>query len=180
MLFVLTAIGECSEDDWLELAKPNIVDRMAAYEEDQIEFSILGLVRDPLPDLIQRLAINVKSLEILHECFLPQEDVVAATSTSEMVLGPNESYGLTREQIDAVEVSEAIPAEVPPFKEWQRERWDELRNAQHELRARIREEQQSQRADEDYATGRRYDYGPAIRTWLRLLARKQQLAELLQ
>ncbi|EDN07006.1 hypothetical protein I7I51_05735 [Histoplasma capsulatum] len=36
----------------------------------------------------------------------------------------------------------------------------------------ISEEEQSHRADEDYATARRHDYGPAVHTWVRLLARE--------
>ncbi|KAJ5594537.1 uncharacterized protein N7459_000745 [Penicillium hispanicum] len=178
------ALGKCSEDDWLELAKPNIVDRMAAYEEDQIEFSILGLVRDPLPDLIQRLAANVRHLEILHERLLPYGDAETAAATlpdlKETLLGPDPSFGLTREHIDAAVVSESATTELQLPTEQLRQHRNELCDAQRELRERVMEEQQSQRADEDHATGRRYDYGPALRTWLRFLARKQHLAELLQ
>ena len=177
----LISVGECSEEDWLELARPNIVERMAAYEEDQIEFSILGLVQDPLPELLQRLAVNVRSLEILHARLMSPEDQGPAdmtlTELQETVLGPDPSYGLTRADIDAAIVSEIDPLESTLQLQ---QRQQGLRAAQRELRARIREEQQLRRADEDHATGRRYDYGPAVRTWLRFLARRQLLAELLQ
>ncbi|KAJ5633012.1 hypothetical protein N7490_009351 [Penicillium lividum] len=170
------SLGECSEDDWLKLARPNIVDRMAAYEEDQIEFSILGVVRDPLPDLVRQLAVNVRSLEMLNARLTSPAIPLLSDPTlfelKETVLGPDPTYGLSRANIDAAVISEIAYPELAP--ELQR-----LREAQCELRARIREEQQSQRADEDHATGRRYDYGPAVRTWLRFLARKQKLAELL-
>jgi ubiquitin carboxyl-terminal hydrolase L5 len=90
----------------------------------------------------------------------------------ETVLGPDPSYGLSRADIDAAVISEVA---FPEFAtDLQR-----LREVQHQLRGRIREEQQAQRTDEDHATGRRYDYGPAVRTWLRFLARKHMLAELL-
>ncbi|KAJ5937463.1 hypothetical protein N7454_004763 [Penicillium verhagenii] len=160
------SLGECSEDDWLQVARPNILDRMAAYEEDQIEFSILGVVRDPLRDLIRQLAINVRSLQMLN---------ARLTSPRNTVLGPDLSYGLGREEIDAAVVPEMTSSEASPGFAAELE---ELREAQGELRIRIREEQQSQRIDEDHAKGRRYDYGPALRTWLRFLARKQVLAEL--
>ncbi|KAJ5692088.1 hypothetical protein N7462_001511 [Penicillium macrosclerotiorum] len=185
------SLGECSDsDDWLRLARPNILDRMAAYEEEQIEFSILGLVRDPLPDLIQQLAVNVRSLKVVHDRLTshagPTAQVEAArTSASsgleETVTGPEPSFGLTRMAIDEAMITKASdqayrtcsPTELQSHQE-------DLRQAQRELRERIREAQQTQRADDDHATGRRYDYGPAIRTWLRFLARKQLLAELLQ
>ncbi|KAJ5548652.1 hypothetical protein N7513_005886 [Penicillium frequentans] len=170
------SLGECSEDDWLELARPNIAERMAAYEEEQIEFSMLGVVRDPLHDLIQQLAVNVRGLEILNaQLTSPATPVLPDAMLSELtetVLGPDPSYGLSREDIDAAGISEIASSEFAT--ELRR-----LRDVQRQLRGRIREEQQIQRSDEDHATGRRYDYGPAVRTWLRFLARKHMLAELL-
>lgn len=180
----LISLGECSEGDWLQLAMPNIIDRMAAYTEDSIEFSILGVVRDPLLDLVQQLAVNVRSLEFLSERLLSGGDGVAGEANlealNETVIGPEPSLGLTRADIEAAVVPDGIQtcqdSSTEPLRQHQRE----LSRAQSGLRGRIREQQQAQRADEDHATGRRYDYGPAIRTWLRFLARKQLLAELLQ
>lgn len=159
---------------------------MAAYAEGDIEFSILGLVRDPLPDLIHQLASNVRSLEIINERLMSQQDPDSTIDTTqaemgETVLGPDPSLDLARADIDAAVISEARQDEYRESSPTQlRQYQHELIQAQEELRGRIREEQQAHRADEDHATGRRYDYGPAIRTWLRFLARKQQLPELLQ
>lgn len=158
---------------------------MAAYAEGDIEFSILGLVRDPLPDLIQQLASNVRSLELVNERLMAQQNPASNTSPptemTEIILGPDPSLGLTRADIDAAVISEATQAEYRECSPTQlRQYWQELNQTQMELRGHIREEQQAHRADEDHATGRRYDYGPAIRTWLRFLARKQLLPELLQ
>ncbi|OGE54432.1 hypothetical protein PENARI_c006G11174 [Penicillium arizonense] len=172
------ALGECSEDNWLELVRPNLLTRMAAYEEDQIEFSILGLVRDPLPDLIKSLAINVRSLEILSQRAMSLAPPDIEVAWNEMILGPEPSLCLTREGIDAAEVPETVlqyqSCSMAQLQQYQQE----LSKDQKELRARIREEQQSHRTDDEYAAGRRFDYSPAVRTWLRLLARKQKLQEL--
>lgn len=159
---------------------------MAAYAEGDIEFSILGLVRDPLPDLIQQLASNVRSLELVNGRLMSQQNSAPniespPTETAETILDPDPSLGLTRADIDAAVIKEATQAEYrecPPTQLLQY--WQELNQTQKELRERIQEEQQAHRADEDHVTGRRYDYGPAIRTWLRFLARKQLLPELLQ
>ncbi|KAJ5299344.1 hypothetical protein N7476_010901 [Penicillium atrosanguineum] len=173
------ALGGCSEDDWLKLAMPNIIDRMAAYTEDSIEFSILGVVRDPLSDLVQELAVNVRSLEIIHERLLALGNGEANLEVlNDIVIGPEASLGLTRVDIEAAITSESI--QTCQDSEQLRQYQQELSQAQAGLRGRVQEEQQAQRQDEDHATGRRYDYGPAIRTWLRFLARKQLLAELLQ
>lgn len=180
---LIDSIGKCSEDDWLELARPNIIDRMAAYEEDHIEFSILGLVRDPLPDLIKELASNVRQLEVLNARLLSAGCSPAVQrmleELNETLLGPDLSYELTRADIDAATLPQEESISSCPVSELP-ELHKKLRDEQQALRGRIREEQQTQRSDDDHATGRRYDYGPAVRTWLRFLARKQLLAELLK
>ena len=176
---LLTLVGECSEDDWLELVRPNLQDRMAAYEEEEIEFSILGLVRDPLPDLINDLAVNVRTLEILNQRATSLYSSTNTLDLDETVLGPDPSLSLTREEIDAA----VVPQEtLDEYEMCSDEKLHEYRQktsrSQRELRIRIREEQQSHWSDDAYAAGRRFDYGPAIRTWLRRLAQKEQLQEL--
>ncbi|CAI7575981.1 unnamed protein product [Penicillium glandicola] len=173
------ALGECYEDDWLELVKPNLLDRMAAYEEEEIEFSILGLVRDPLPDLINDLAVNVRTLEILNQraiSLCPSSDTLALDET---VLGPDPSLSLTREEIDAAVIPQETLDDYQTCSDEKLQKYQQtISMDQRELRIRIREEQQSHRSDDEYAAGRRFDYGPAVRTWLRRLAQKQQLQEL--
>ncbi|KAE8414692.1 ubiquitin carboxyl-terminal hydrolase [Aspergillus pseudocaelatus] len=174
------ALGPCTPDeDWLGMVKPHLITRMTEYEEDQIEFSILSLVRDPLVDLIGKLAVNIKCLEMLNQRLTTQASAVAhpelplASSILEnTILGPDKSFDMTRESIDQAIVPVVLERynllstqEIVEFKQ-------KLCNEQQVLRAAIRDEQQTQRADDDYAAGRRYDYGPAIRTWLRFLARK--------
>ncbi|KAL5361871.1 hypothetical protein BJX96DRAFT_166217 [Aspergillus floccosus] len=184
---VLTCLpGPCTpDDDWLELVRPNIITRMAEYEEGQIQFSILSLSRDPLPDLGKKLAINVRSLELLNQRInserKPGSDLGFAEPLLENTLiGPDASYGLSRDQIDQ--------ATVPPDEDERYQKCSveeaiqarkQLALGQVSLRMSIREEQQSHQADEDYAAGRRYDYGPAVRTWVRFLARKRKIEELM-
>lgn len=160
---------------------------MAEYEEDQIEFSILSVAKDPLVELEDKLAVNVKCLEAVN-CWLasreeaeeicprPESPVSLLENT---ILGPDSSFNLTRNRIDG--------AIIPPEREVQyaRASAEELRqhqywlsNEQRELRASILEEQQSHRADDDYAAGRRFDYGPAVRAWIRFLARKRVIESL--
>ncbi|PWY65044.1 ubiquitin carboxyl-terminal hydrolase [Aspergillus heteromorphus CBS 117.55] len=182
------SLGPCaSGEDWLDLVKPNIRARMQAYEEDQIEFSILSLARDPLPELVGQLATNVKCLEIVHERIgsCTQEPInmgsaFAAPMSRDLIIGPNDSYALTREMVDQVAIPDAQGNEyLTCSMETLVQHRHMLSRVQQDLRASIREEQQSQRADDDYAEGRRYDYGPAVRTWLRFLARKRAIEGLL-
>lgn len=175
-------LGDCPEGDWVDLVKPDILTRMAEYEEDQIEFSILGLVRDPTLELIEKLAVNVKRLQAINRRTVASEaPSTDAVRIDDAILGPDPSYELTTEILDSVVISpdDAQSDQVGDGDlDALLRRRQELCNAQRELRAAVREEQQSRRADEDYAAGRRFDYGPAIRTWVRFLARKRAIETL--
>ncbi|PWY65955.1 ubiquitin carboxyl-terminal hydrolase [Aspergillus sclerotioniger CBS 115572] len=183
------ALGPClPEDDWLNLVKPNIRIRMEEYEEDQIEFSILSIAKDPLPELVGQLEVNVKSLETIDRCIKASAEgppdlgstIITDSMLGTTVLGPDENYTLTRTMIDQSSIPTAQNSEYQTFsmEEFIQHR-QRLSHAQQNLRVLIREEQQSQQADDDYAEGRRYDYDPAVRTWLRFLARKKIIENLL-
>ncbi|KAB8269645.1 ubiquitin carboxyl-terminal hydrolase [Aspergillus minisclerotigenes] len=181
------ALGPCTpNEDWLGLVKPHLITRMTEYEEDQIEFSILSLVRDPLVDLIGKLAVNIKCLELLNQRLTTQAPAVAHSELpfasrilENTILGPDKSFDMTRESIDQA----IVPVVLERYNLFSAQEnvgfQQKLCNEQQALRAAIRDEQQTQRADDDYAAGRRYDYGPAIRTWVRFLARKGVIESLM-
>ncbi|KAL2009263.1 hypothetical protein VTN00DRAFT_7457 [Thermoascus crustaceus] len=178
-------LGQCSVDNWLDLVKPDILSRMAEYEEDQIEFSILGLVRDPILDFRKELALNVKSLGKVNERLGGIEKVGSDTpvdtdALEHVILGPDDSLGLTQDDIDRATI---------PDNEWEEYRTctlneltahrQKLVTCQRKIRESIAEELQFHRADDDYAAGRRHDYGPAVQLWVRMLARKNIIADLI-
>jgi ubiquitin carboxyl-terminal hydrolase L5 len=169
----------------LDVAKPEIISKMAAYEEDQIQFSMLSLVRDPTVDLVSRLAGNVKTLslidELLSKAGVADSQLQGVALPDGTISGPDSSFDLTQEAIDRANVSET------DMSKYQAATCEELRQyrldtaaGQPAIRASIKEEQQSQRADENYAAGRRHDYGPAVHTWVRILARKGVAETLVQ
>lgn len=178
-------LGDCSEDDWLDLAKPDILTRMDEYEEDQIEFSILSLVKDPLPGLVDKLAANVKCLQAVNGRIValestPDSETDFANYLGEnTILGPDESFSLSKDKIDSSELP-ATQREI--YEACSVEKLNQHRQSlsdeQRDLRATVRDEQQSQQADKDYATGRRYDYVPAVRAWMQFLAQKRAIEDL--
>lgn len=176
---------EC--ENWIRQVKPDIMARMARYEEGQIEFSILSLVREPLSELTLSLAQNVKSLNLLSE----RLDVLQADGkdfaangkgqpADLTVVGPEPELGLTQQMIDQSSylsfVEESISSDVPSVLI---ELQQKLLTAQAGLRASIKEEQQAIFSDQERATSRRFDYGPAIHEIIHLLSRKQMIESLL-
>ncbi|EEP82123.1 predicted protein [Uncinocarpus reesii 1704] len=168
------SLGNYDGGDWLGLAKPEIQSRMAEYEEDQIEFSILSLSKDPLDQYVSRLAFNVNRLIAIDEQLLKhQHHQDAVTSDDATIVGPDLSFGLTQEFLEHATLPEV---DIEGYKTMSKEHLLELRKSfstqQHQARAAVKEEMQAREADNAYAAKRRHDYGPAVQTWLQALLRQ--------
>lgn len=160
---------------------------MAEYEEDQIEFSILSLAKDPMAEHVGNLSSNVKSLSFLDQRLAelqnsstePDNTRHEIHDNGESILGPDPSFSLNLEDLDQAQIPEDLVARC------EAEDVDDILNVKRDLidrqkglRLIIKEEQQSRQTDEDYAESRTHDYGPAICHWVRLLAKKGLVEEL--
>src|SRR5699024_11865535 len=103
-------------------------------------------------------AVNVKCLETINGRIAAlQEETEPEPILENTVLGPDGSFSLTREAINNAEISanRRDIYQTNSVEELSQHRQN-LSNEQQQLRAAIKEEEQSQPTDEDYATGRRY------------------------
>lgn len=172
----------------MDIAKPDILSRMAEYEEDQIEFSILSLVGDPMIDFVSQLALNVKSIlaidGLLSAAQVSEEELGGDNWPDGTISGPDNSFELTSEALCAANVPETDMSKYRSASSDELLRCRrEMAEKQKSIRASIKEEQQAYRGDEEYAASRRHDYGPAVHTWVRKLASKnaaETLAEALE
>lgn len=179
---LLTLLGEFKDDDWLELAKPFVLSRMAEYEQGQIEFSMLSLVRDPLSRLKSELTQKAKAVQRIHN-FLEanrsgqastgavQLNGIAENGAPSLVEGKQEAGPIPHDMLRGLEVMSI------PELETQR---SNLVAEERSLRVALKEEERSVRMDEEHAASRRHDYGPAIHAWMKMLAKKKMVEPLLQ
>lgn len=161
---------------------------MAQYEEGQIEFAILSLVKEPLSGFIFDLARNVKCLgEVTKRLdslkpdwrdFIESSSNVDHVLTENVVTGPDSIYELTHELIERSQLPQPLEdvflhdaTDIMEFRE-------KLVLEQTGLRASIIEEQQSNRSDQERAASRRHDYGPAVEALVEILARKAVLKDM--
>ena len=168
-------------DDWLRQATPDIEARMAAYEEGQVEFAILGLVKEPLLNLIPSLAENIKALSVttqrLDEIMPDWRDFVTDGTDAEPyyhINGPDAAYNLDQASIDRAALSSATREKIDgeaisPLMTYRQQ----LITDQASLRASIKEEQQSIQMDQQRAMDRRQDPGRVVQELLRRLASKK-------
>ena len=181
---MLCLSGAIENQDWVSQAKPEIEARMAQYEEGQIEFSILGLVKEPLPGFISNLAVNVKSLaQVAESLKLLKPDwrdfIEDSVMADHVVTGPDSIYGLTHELIERSQVPQALrDALLQNIAGVIMEYRQKLVLEQNGLRASIIQEQQSSRSDQERAASRRHEYGPAVQALAEILARKGILKDM--
>ena len=175
------------QGDWLSQAKPDIEARMAQYEEGQIEFAILSLIRDPLLEMVPALAENVKAINALStrldivepgwKEFVDFSTDHESAVTDRLISEPNLAYGLTQEMLNQAELSDTVEnfchCDVASDILGHRER---LINTQVGLRMSIREEIQTNQSDEERAAARTCDYGARMQNFVRKM-RKQSLRE---
>ncbi|KAL5332648.1 ubiquitin carboxyl-terminal hydrolase [Aspergillus crustosus] len=164
--------------DWLDLAMPNIRSRMA---EAETEISIQSLVRDPLPGLVKQLAMNIRHLASVEKAIASQEQGTTGIDPlpENTLREPDDSYGVTEKSVQEaaghVEIGDCLGRSVDELVQHRKR----VSMEQIDLKMAIREEQQLRQEDDEKAARRRYDYGPAIRTWLRFLAHKRVIEDLI-
>lgn len=185
LIMLTTSNAGSIRGDWLGQAKPDIEARMAQYEEGQIEFAILSLVRDPLLEMVPALAKNVKDINALStrlDTVKPRwKDFIDSSTngefmdTNSFISSVNLAYGLSQEMLDQAEPSQAVMdlchGDVASDILGHREH---LITTQADLRMSIREEIQSNQSDEERAAARTCDYGARIQNFVRKMRVKQQ------
>lgn len=175
--------GPCTDGDWLEQVRSNLIDRMTGYAEDQIEFSVLSLVRDPILHHVEQLARNVKTLQSLRTRLSEsQVDGVKGTlglgDFNGVLLDACPELGLTEQCLEGVHI-ETDSAGGGSEADDLAERFVQLVRRQQDIRRSILEEMQDREDDYRFAEGKRHDYSDAIERWARALSRKARVKDLL-
>ena len=182
--------GTIGKNDWLSQVKPDLEARMSEYEDGQIEFAILSLVKEPLISLVLSLSENIRTLQGVTEAlntidpgwrgFVATESIGGGDVEENILLGPDPGYCVDQKRLDNTRISSKSQKKLVsvsigtllPF-------WQEVVKAQSLLRALIKQEQESSQVDEEKAARRRHDYGSTIHTWLRYHAQKLLVREII-
>lgn len=171
--------------DWLAQASPDIQARMAQYEENQIEFAILSLVKDPLIDLQAELAGNINSLIAIHlrlnevqpdwRSFTADDyDDSNVQHKPGYLTGPDAGLGLTQEHISSSLIAQGEDHQFKPKSATAAlTRRKELIAAQQSLRVAIQEEIQSKHSEQDRASARARDSGAKMQKFARKVQAKK-------
>ena len=164
----------------MNVAKPDIEKRMSLYEDGQIEFAILSLVKDPRMDLVSALASNVKAIQVLNARLESHDNNLSRHVDSQEIVGgeailagPDVAYGLTEGAVEQARLPstlepilrESVVSDILNYRR-------ELYAAQAKLQASVRDEYETSRLNEAKVNARRHDFGPLALKLAQILARK--------
>ncbi|KAL9615514.1 MAG: hypothetical protein Q9167_000027 [Letrouitia subvulpina] len=171
--------------DWTLLAAPEIQSRMAQYEEGQIEFAVLSLVKDPISNLLTALTENVKSGAVIlshldninpawmDEATLPLD---CEALRARFMLKSHEHYGIDQMETNPaigtnLVLEELCAQDVPQLVT----KLQGLVEDQAMLKSSVKSEREANRLEEEQATSRRNDQGQLAKGLLEVIDRMEKM-----
>lgn len=174
-------LGDCTDEDWMEIAKPLIEERMAQYEDDQIQFNLLAVCKSPLATVKAELCENIHTLVAIEEALKKSqpdwESFISEDEKHRFLRGPDEQYQITAEDFNAAFGNPDVIKELggnltnARLMELQKQHSDR----QKQLKMALLDEATEIKQDNETAASRRHDFTPLINTWLVALAEKEKL-----
>ena len=167
-----------NQGDWVKCARPALESHMARYESGRIEFAVLGVVKDPLNELRDLFAENIRTLRLMHE----HENDGQTSNDQPDTISPHTRYGISQEMLDRVDLSsnDFRPSEEGVTRPTDiDERARKLIEEQATLKSSIQEAQDALDHNQEKSEGLRFDFGPALRKWILCQARSGVVETLL-
>ncbi|KAI5198501.1 cysteine proteinase [Aureobasidium subglaciale] len=180
-----TAIGTIEPgQDWLNIVQTSLSVRMAQYEEGQLQFSLMAVVRDPVIEDRRALAQNIRSLQHikarLDEVSETWRSFVASDFEDSTLSGASEEYGLTNDMIAEAPTSQTMAQQLrSSCPDSLSKVLQELMTSQAGCRAQVRDSQQAEITDAEESMHRRHDYGSFVQAWMQALVDNEALKPLL-
>ncbi|RBQ75199.1 hypothetical protein FVER14953_05038 [Fusarium verticillioides] len=174
--------------DWTSVARPQIQGRMLQYEESQLSFNLLALCQSPLTAYSQTIAQAAASLRYLHENTesLPAfKDLISAEEAPLDIEDDSRlsDFNLTKADIIKTHVLDTLQEKLkrPSFDtqsayELHQELVVDVKAAMGEYRSEL----MAISDNEQRVKGRKKDYGPALHKWMKKLAEKGVLEEVIK
>lgn len=171
--------------DWLNVIQNELAAQMMQYQEGQIEFSLMAVVKDPITEDKKQLAENIKSLQEVNrrlDGLAPELRDFAVTHTDKVIIsGPSKEYQITDADIEGASIAGSV-AEIlkTDCVELLMQTRQKIIMTQAACRAAVRESIHADQGDSAKAMHRRFDYSSFVNGWLDVLSEEDALVSLLQ
>ncbi|KAK7428703.1 hypothetical protein QQZ08_004797 [Neonectria magnoliae] len=176
-----------SSSDWTTIARPQIEGRMLQYEESQLSFNLLALCQSPLATYSQAIAVAIASLRHLHTQMQNCSTFIELIAAEPKPLDIDDDsqlseFNLSKLDIVDAEIPEKIQEKVSQTGleasdayALHQELVIDVKVAMGEFRAELK----AIADDEQRVKGRKRDYGPALHAWMKKLAEKGVLEDVI-
>ncbi|KOS18083.1 Ubiquitin carboxyl-terminal hydrolase isozyme L5 [Escovopsis weberi] len=185
---------------WTTIARPRIEDRIIKYQGSELSFNLLALCQSPLAMHARAIAQALAALRRLEQQIAQRPDLADPADPSTDPSDEQESrrethsflsrsldeqqlaeFNLSGADVDSAPIPDCVPPEISHLERSAvlglRERLVvDAKSAMGEFRA----ERMSMEDDELRVKGRRKDYGRSLHRWVRKLAEKNVLEEVIQ
>ena len=189
-------MGEYDPDtaDWISFARPTIEARMAEKSVNELSFNLLALCKARQDILRSELAASIKALDRLTQLDHP---LVNSSPEEDCRIRPEPEalrcFELTPAAVDQVEIPKDVEGKINMFTSILASRGDDLglettnsirefkdvlETEHRRLKKEFFDEVATMQEDEIRVSGRKKDYGPAIHLWVKKLAEKGILPEI--
>jgi ubiquitin carboxyl-terminal hydrolase L5 len=174
-------------DSWLNIASKAIQMRMSRQDDEFLNFNLLAICQSPLLTISQDLATSLATAKALDDVVVtgsPSWDDDVPTPWTNFPDDRLARFNLTRDHIlTQCSPRPSFDAQIsdPAFNLAAAQKLaEELRVEQEALEAQYVAELATVDEAVDMISGRQRDYTPAVHQWLRILAEKGVLRELIQ
>ncbi|KAF4971981.1 hypothetical protein FZEAL_9699 [Fusarium zealandicum] len=176
------------EGDWTDVARPQIEGRMLQYEDSQLSFNLLALCQSPLAAHSQAVARAAASLHYLDTHMQSCPTFTNLVSAEPKPLNVEDEARLSEFKLGAPDIlNQPIPEilldkikkpglDTQSAYELRQDLVVEVKAAMGDYRAEL----MSIADDEQRVSGRKKDYGPALHTWMKKLAEKGVLEDVIK
>lgn len=185
-----TITGPINPSDWTTVARPQIEARMLQYEEEQLSFNLLALCRSPLYAYSQTIASSLAATRKLQQHMAHNAAFQELISAEEPALDiDNETqlaeYHLTKTDMQDIDVSAHPLLKAALCRQGLEtgdayEIYQTLRIETKSAMGEFRGELMAMAEDEQRVKGRRRDYGSALHCWVKKLADKGVLEDIIK
>lgn len=176
-------VADGGSGDWLDVVTPMIQNRMSQHGDD-LNFSLMAVVRDPFFDEQRKLLENIKALQAMDfklDSSEPEWKSFNGGETGKDVLtGISIEFEIMQKDVDDTELPASVKDLIASEDDVLRliEYRKGLLREQTMLRSGLRDTRRNPK-EEDDARLKKHDYGPFVREWLGALADDGVLQNLL-
>ncbi|KAF2835952.1 cysteine proteinase [Patellaria atrata CBS 101060] len=168
-------LGPSKEDNWMDIIAPILTAKMLELGEEEVQYSLMALVKDPIIDRRAELSANVKAIRTIERRLTTVDsnwrNFVDSAESGSILRGPDDAMGIFFETIHSAVLPDGLFEKIQKDDDVMTllDKRAKIITEQAGLKKAVQVEKDSWAEDKRKAALRRIDWIPFIRKWLGFL-----------